>query len=261
MISVLIGLGILSAAIIPLETIWPGVAAQRRLRCGWLLDLFYWFFTALITKPVAKVAVVVALAPLLLLTGSGSVETLLKGRGPLGRQQPLMQAVQMIVVIDFVGYWLHRAFHGRKLWPFHAIHHSSAELDWLSAARVHPVNDIANKCLEAVILMALGYAPVLLAGTLPFFTAYAIFLHANVEWDFGPLRTLLASPRFHRWHHTAAEEGRDKNFAGLLPLWDILFGTYSMPDGQPTRFGVTDLVPADLLGQLVWPFKDSRTSG
>jgi len=214
----------------------------------------------LITKPVAKVAVVITLAPLLLLTGSESFEILLKGRGPLGRQQPLMQAVQMIVVIDFVGYWLHRAFHQKRLWPFHAIHDSSVELDWLSAARVHPVNDIANKCLQAVILMALGYAPVLLAGTLPFFTAYAIFLHANVSWDFGPLRGVLASPRFHRWHHTSVEEGRDKNFAGLLPLWDVLFGTYYMPDSQPSQFGVADSVPADLVGQLVWPFKHSRAS-
>lgn len=246
---------------IPLETVWPGIAAQRRLRRGWLLDVIYWFFTALITKPVARVAIVVALLPLLLLTGAGSFEVLLKGRGPLGRQSPLMQAVQMIVVIDLVGYWLHRAFHGKRLWPFHAIHHSSVELDWLSAARVHPVNDIANKSLQAMIVVALGYAPVLLAGALPFFTAYAIFLHANVSWDFGPLRAILASPRFHCWHHTAAEEGRDKNFAGLLPLWDILFGTYYMPSWQPTRFGVSDSVPATLVGQLLWPFKNRRASG
>ncbi len=49
-----------------------------------------------------------------------------------------------------------------------------------------------------------------------------------------------ASARFYRWHHSSAQEGRDKNFAGLLPLWDILFGTYHMPDSQLTRFGVAD---------------------
>jgi sterol desaturase/sphingolipid hydroxylase (fatty acid hydroxylase superfamily) len=261
MTSILMGLGILSVAMIPLETMWPSIRTQRRLRRGWLLDLVYWFFTALVTKPVAKVAVVVTLAPLLLLTGSPSFEALLQGRGPLGRQPPLMQAAQMIVLIDFVDYWLHRAFHGKRLWRFHAIHHSSVELDWLSAARVHPVNDLVNKSLQAMIIIALGYAPMLLAGALPLFTAYAIFLHANVCWDFGPLRGVLASPRFHRWHHTSAEEGRDKNFAGLLPLWDILFGTYYMPDSQPTRFGVADPVPATLLGQLVWPFQNSRASG
>jgi len=120
----------------------------------------------------------------------------------------------MVILIDFIGYWLHRAFHGERLWLFHAIHHSSVELDWLSAARVHPVNDIANKSLQAMIIVALGYAPVLLAGALPLFTAYAVFLHANVSWNFGALRFVLASPRFHRWHHTAAEEGREKTSPG-----------------------------------------------
>ena len=61
MISVLIGMGILSVAIIPLETMSPGVAGQRRLRRGWLLDLIYWFFTALITKPIAQVTAIVTL--------------------------------------------------------------------------------------------------------------------------------------------------------------------------------------------------------
>ena len=253
--SLVIGLAILSIALVPLETYWPGVPSQKRFRCGWSLDLIYWFFTALITKPVAKLAVVIALAPVLWLTAAGSFENLLKGHGPLGRQPRLDQAVQMIVLIDFIGYWLHRAFHHHRLWRFHAIHHSSVDLDWLSAARVHPVNDIVNKAAQAAIIVALGYAPVLLTGTLPLFTAYTIFQHANVSWDFGPLRRVLASPRFHRWHHTSAAEGRDKNFAGLLPLWDIVFGTYYLPATQPTQFGSHESLPNDLLSQMLWPFR------
>lgn len=255
MISLLIALAIFSAVLIPLETTWPGVAPQRRFRHGWLLDIFYWFFTALITKPISRIAVAVVLAPVLLMTGAGSYENLLKGFGPLGRQPPLDQALQMIILIDFIGYWLHRAFHGRRLWAFHAIHHSSIDLDWRSAARGHPVNDIVNKAVQAAIVVALGYSPLLLAGALLFFTFYAIFQHANVSWGFGPLGKVFASPRFHRWHHTSAPEGRDKNFAGLLPVWDILFGTYYMPAKQPTEFGVPDAVPVGLIGQIVWPFR------
>ena len=71
----------------------------------------------------------------------------------------------------------------------------------------------------------------------------------------GPLRAVLANPRFHRWHHMSAEEGKDKNLAGLLLPWDILFGTYYMPASQPARFGIHDAVPTDLLGQLIWPFR------
>jgi sterol desaturase/sphingolipid hydroxylase (fatty acid hydroxylase superfamily) len=256
--SILIGLAIVSLALVPLETIAPSIVSQRRLRRGWRLDMSYWFLTALIVKPVVKVSVAVALAPLLLLAGVGSFAALLKGHGSLGQQSALAQAVQMVILIDFIGYWAHRAFHGEWLWRFHAIHHSSLELDWLSAVRVHPINDMANKILQAVAVVALGYSPMVLAGALPVFAAYAIFQHANLRWDFGPLRAALASPRFHRWHHTAAEAGRDKNFAGLLPLWDILFGTYYMPASQPTRFGVSDLIPRDLIGQLVWPFRREK---
>jgi sterol desaturase/sphingolipid hydroxylase (fatty acid hydroxylase superfamily) len=253
--SLVISLAILSIALIPLEAYWPGVPAQQRLRRGWSLDLIYWFFTALITKPVAKIAVIIALAPMLWLTAAGSFENLLKRHGALGRQPRLDQAAQMIVLIDFIGYWLHRAFHHHRLWRFHAIHHSSVVLDWLSAARVHPVNDIVNKAAQAAIVVTLGYSPPLLGGALPFFMAYAILQHANVSWDFGPLRCVLASPRFHRWHHTSAAEGRDKKFAGLLPLWDILFGTYYMPAKQPSHFGIQESVPCDLLGQMLWPFR------
>jgi sterol desaturase/sphingolipid hydroxylase (fatty acid hydroxylase superfamily) len=260
MIPLVIGLAILSLTMIPLESHWPGVPSQRRFRRGWLLDIFYWFFTALITKPISRIAVAIVLYPVLLLSGAGAFETLLKGFGPLGRQPRLDQALQMIILIDFIGYWLHRGFHDWRLWPFHAIHHSSIDLDWLSAARVHPVNDIVNKAVQAAIVVSLGYSPLLLAGTLPFFTFYAIFQHANVSWDFGPFRKIFASPRFHRWHHTSAEEGRDKNFAGLLPLWDILFGTYYMPAKQPTEFGIPDAVPESLIGQMVWPFRRAGRS-
>jgi sterol desaturase/sphingolipid hydroxylase (fatty acid hydroxylase superfamily) len=155
---------------------------------------------------------------------------------------------------------MHRMFHGRRLWRFHAIHHSSEDLDWLSSVRVHPVNDLISRLIPSVVVIMLGFSPLALAGALPFFALYAILLHANVDWDFGPARKLVASPRFHRWHHTGEAEGRDKNFAGLLPLWDILFGTFHMPPRAPERLGVADPVPRGLIGQLIWPFRKARRS-
>ena len=78
-----------------------------------------------------------------------------------------------------------------------------------------------------------------------------------MSWTFGPLRYALASPGFHRWHHTSQEEGLDKNFAGLFPFIDLLFGTFYMPVGRrPERFGVlNEEVPEGLLGQLAYPFR------
>jgi sterol desaturase/sphingolipid hydroxylase (fatty acid hydroxylase superfamily) len=90
----------------------------------------------------------------------------------------------------------------------------------------------------------------------PFLTLCALLLHANVSWTYGRLRYLIASPTFHRWHHTSEEEGLDKNFAGLFPFIDLAFGTFYMPPGrQPERLGiVNDDVPDGLLAQLAYPF-------
>lgn len=64
-----------------------------------------------------------------------------------------------------------------------------------------------------------------------------------------------ATPAFHRWHHATEEEGLDKNFAGLFPWIDMMFGTFHLPRGRRAeKFGVAEEVPRDLLGQLAYPF-------
>ena len=105
----------------------------------------------------------------------------------------------------------------------------------------------------------IGFDGRALAAFVPLLTLYALVLHANVGWTYGPLRFVVASPVFHRWHHTSEEEGLDKNFAGLFPFFDMLFGTFYMPPGrEPSRFGVLrDEVPRGLVGQLVYPFRQT----
>ena len=115
----------------------------------------------------------------------------------------------------------HRLFHRRPLWRFHAVHHAARELDWLSSVRVHPVNEALMRVAYVVPLFALGFRGEVLAGVTPLFTLYALGLHANVPWTFGPLRYVLASPAFHRWHHTAEERGARqelrRHFPGVGP--------------------------------------------
>lgn len=257
--GILIGLVVVGGVMAVVERLWPAVRGQRVLRRGVLLDLAYWAFTPLVTRAISRLGVIAALAMLAFALGMkverATFEALLAGHGPVGAQPKWLQAVELLIVLDLLAYWMHRLFHGRRLWPFHEIHHSSEDLDWLSAVRVHPVNDLINRVVPAVLVVLIGFSPLVLAGALPFFAVYAILLHANVDWDFGRLRSVLASPTFHRWHHTTAGEARDRNFAGLLPIWDILFGTYYMPGHAPTRFGVDRAVPGTIWGQLAWPFR------
>ena len=89
----------------------------------------------------------------------------------------------------------------------------------------------------------------------PFNTIISTYAHANLNWTGGPLRHLFVSPVFHRWHH--AVEPRDRNFAGTFPIWDILFGTFRMPESRlPDHYGQDDLtIPTEIAGQLVYPFR------
>jgi sterol desaturase/sphingolipid hydroxylase (fatty acid hydroxylase superfamily) len=243
-----------------IENRWAARPDQPRWRKDSRTDLFYWFFTPFVTKTISKGAAIVAVVVVAVVTGTklepgAGLEPF--HAGSWITSQPLwLQGVMLLVALDFLGYWVHRLFHRGRLWPFHAVHHSSRQLDWLASVRVHPVNDALGGILRAVPLLLLGFNPTVLAALFPIFALYGLLLHANVPWTFGPLRYVIASPAFHRWHHTSDRQGLNKNFSGLFPVFDILFGTFHMPrHHQPSGFGVTDRVPDGLWRQLVWPFR------
>ena len=258
------GLAILFAVLLvvfrALELTMPKARRTPLIRRGVLTDLSYWVFNPLVAEAAIGLIVLLFLAVFALIVyGRIDKAQILAGFGPLSRLPMAVQAILMLVLADFIGYWVHRRFHAARLWRFHAIHHSSQTLDWLSAARAHPVNELLGKLAIMLPLLALGFNATAIAWTAPVTGLFALLLHANVDWDWGPLRTVIASPRFHRWHHTSDAQGQDKNFAPLFPLWDVLFGTYYMPAGQiPQRFGTTTPVPDGLIAQLIFPFRSGR---
>lgn len=256
-IGLLIAFGVLTVFYWIIGRIWPSVPGQRIFRKGFWTDCVYWLWTPIVTRAVTPLAIGIVLFPLVYIFGL-HYQTLAKGHGILSTQPIWLQGIEVFIVGDFLGYWQHRLFHGARLWPFHAVHHSSTELDWLSSVRLHPINDIGSKLIEAVPLVALGFNLTTVALYAPVATFYAIMVHANLNWDLGPFRAVFVSPAFHRWHHTKAHEGLDKNFAGAFPFWDILFGTYYMPRRQPTVFGIDDRMPTGFIGQMIQPFR-SRT--
>jgi sterol desaturase/sphingolipid hydroxylase (fatty acid hydroxylase superfamily) len=257
--SLAIGFLILAAIFLVIERLAPGLKGQRVFRRGFWVDVAYWFFTPLVTRWISRIAIAVA-AVLLALALGISFESLRNreyaGFGPIGALPLWLQGITVFVLGDFVGYWMHRLFHTGRWWRFHAVHHSSTQVDWLSSVRLHPVNDAATRLVQIFPLFLLGFNPFVLVACAPLISLYAILLHANVNWDFGPLRAVIASPVFHRWHHTKEHEAMDKNFAGFFPFWDIVFGTYYLPRGKvPTDFGIHEPMPENLLGQLAFPFR------
>ncbi|NBV87124.1 MAG: sterol desaturase family protein, partial [Verrucomicrobia bacterium] len=240
-----------------LESVVGKARPQKILRAGFRLDIVYWFIAPFL-KILTRMALIIP-ASLLLLLGVTTPEVLkaglYQGFGPLIQQPAWLQAVQIIFLVDLSGYWIHRLFHTGRWWPFHSIHHSSEAVDWLAAVRVHPVNELVDKIAQVTPVLLLGYNPAVTMGVVPILTLYAIYLHANVNWDNGPLRAVISSPVFHRWHHSNAPAARNKNFAGLFPIWDILFNTYYMPkELRPETFGIDEELPQSYHGQVLAPF-------
>jgi sterol desaturase/sphingolipid hydroxylase (fatty acid hydroxylase superfamily) len=259
-LGILMALAGLGALLYASERLFPSVQGQTLWRQDSKVDLLYWLFTPLVTRAISKAVSVAGVIIVLAVLGRQLGPRLADGFGPVVRQPHWLMLLELFLLGDLIGYWTHRWFHGRRLWEFHAVHHSSTRLDWLSALRVHPANDVVSKLVQAVALACLGFPLKALAGYVPFLTFYAILLHANVSWSFGPLRYVIASPLFHRWHHTTEEQGLDKNYAPLFPFLDLAFGTFYMPKGlQPSRFGTSSTkVPDTFLGQLLFPFRGAE---
>jgi sterol desaturase/sphingolipid hydroxylase (fatty acid hydroxylase superfamily) len=256
LLQLLLGFAVLALAFWAMESRWPCQSRQPRFRRGLITDVIYWFFTPVVTRTISHAAIVLAVVPLLLVMGRPlDGKSIQAGFGPLTAWPIWAQIAMTLLIGDFIGYWVHRGFHGHRLWKFHAVHHSSRDLDWLSSVRLHPVNDVVARLCQAIPFVMLGFSPLIIAVYVPFLTLHAIALHANVSWTFGPFRYVVASPIFHRWHHSKEEPAMGKNFAGLFPLWDLLFGTLYMPlNKRPSEFGVhEDPVPESFWGQLTYP--------
>jgi len=222
-------------------------------------DICYWFFVPLFAR-VFRIGLLVIAAGLLfdIHDADELIAFYDNGHGPLSMLPMALQAILILVISDFVLYWLHRMFHRGGFWKYHAVHHSSEDLEWISAARFHPVNLLLGTIGVDVALLLAGFSPSALVWLAPFNIFHSAFVHANLNWTLGPFRYVLATPVFHRWHHTSPERGGDRNFAGTFPVWDLLFGTWFMPAGRlPDDYGIVEQAsfPREFIGQLAYPFR------
>ncbi len=244
-----------SAVFVPLERLFALRGDQAVFRRHWVVDLSYFFCNSLLVE----VLTVMTLTPALVLFDWARVASI----AHLVASLPLpVQVLAMVLVADLTQYWVHRTFHAVPvLWRFHAIHHSVEEMDWLAGSRLHLVDVIVTRGLTYVPIFVLGFSRQALVAYVFLVAAQATFIHANVRWEFRPLRRLVATPAFHHWHHSSEQDALDKNFAVHTPLWDLLFGTYYLPGHWPTRYGLAGRpdVPVGWVKQLLYPFRRRRT--
>ena len=234
--------------VVPFEKLFP--RHRQKLRRPLLgTDLAFALASPLMTGVGVAAGVVVGVVSLAWLPG-------LALRPLVGQIPPSFLPFVGIALFDLAIYWTHRWYHEVPfLWRFHAIHHSTEHLDWVSGFRNHPLDGT---------LIAPAFVFLVVAGFDPEFTGIlaavqiisGIFLHANVRWRLRPLHKVIITPEFHHWHHANEPVAIHSNYSVFLPLWDLVFGTYFMPaDRRPTRYGVSEPVPDGMLGQLWHPLR------
>jgi sterol desaturase/sphingolipid hydroxylase (fatty acid hydroxylase superfamily) len=230
---------------VPMEKVFPAKPGQKILRPHWFTDLCFFFGQYLLWGG-------------LILWALNHVGHWVDGivaasfREQVAAQPWWLQAVEIIVLSDFLIYWGHRLQHKVGfLWRFHKVHHSAEHLDWLAAHREHPLDTIYTVGLINLPALILGFPLETIAGFIAFRGIWAIYIHSNVRLPIGPLRILIGAPELHHWHHDLNRNAG--NYANISPLMDIIFGTYTCPDHEPEKFGIKENFPKNYPGQLLHP--------
>ena len=236
------------------KSVWSHPAA-------WL-DVRYFFFHSLTGKFFALTFGTTAFG--LALFGGVGIAGNIEMLDALGPESPVLKGVFSITALilvflasDFIAFYIHYLQHKIPiLWQFHKVHHSGEVMHPLSNFREHPVDnltyDVSLNLFVGFILglltAALGYKPTIpdilgfsILGLLFNMAAYSLrHSHIWLKWP-GVWSKILGSPAHHQVHHSRHPDHLDKNFAFMLPVWDILFKTYEMPeDNRDVEFGIVE---------------------
>lgn len=245
---------LLCAVFVPLERL-ASVKRQAFFRPEFATDLGYYVLNAILIGTLLGAPLVLIGATIHQLIPSAVLDAV--------AALPAGVRLGLSLLVGEIGfYWGHRLSHEIPwLWRFHSIHHSAENIDFLTNSRAHPVDMVFTRMCGFIPVLSLGLTggPAVSALVLVLGTLWGFFIHANLRWRFGFLENLIATPFFHRWHHTN-DALRDRNYAAMFPLVDRMFGTYHSPSHWPTSYGIDASMPSSIGLQLLNPFMPYRDS-
>lgn len=153
--------------------------------------------------------------------------------------------VAAFVAVEFVYYWFHRAHHCiRWMWASHGVHHSAEQLTLLSSLRLGWTSLLSAGWIFYLPLVFAGFDPGLVVGLLALNLRYQFFLHTEAAGRLGPLEWVLNTPAHHRVHHASNDCYLDRNYGGVLIVFDRLFGTFAAARAdQPLCYGLAHRRP------------------
>lgn len=143
-----------------------------------------------------------------------------------------------IIAVDFTYYWMHRIEHERRLlWAVHSVHHSSQEYNLTTALRLSWVESL-YEWLFFIPLLLIGFDAIQILGSLFAVVLYQTWIHTEKVGKLGWLDGIFNTPSVHRVHHATNADFIDKNYGGILIIWDRLFKTYQVENEKPV-YGLT----------------------
>ncbi|GLU33152.1 hypothetical protein Busp01_29940 [Trinickia caryophylli] len=150
--------------------------------------------------------------------------------------------VVLFLAQDLLYYVFHRMSHRvRWLWAAHVVHHSSERLNLSTAFRQSLMYPIAGMWLFWTPLAVLGFPPQQIVAIVLVNLAFQFFVHTQAIGRLGWLEYLLNTPSTHRCHHARNPRYLDRNYAGVLVVWDRLFGSYVAEDpADPPQYGIVE---------------------
>ena len=253
---------VVSVSCFAFERFFPWRPEQRAFRAGFAEDVFWLIFQGhllgVITWQVSSWVSAHHPVPFYAnLKAAADGAALIRGL-PL-----LAQFGVLLVVKDFLDWCTHNLLHRVGfLWQFHKLHHTIEELDFLGNFRFHWGEITIYWFVTSLPIAALGVIDgrVWMAAAV-FSTLIGHLNHSNLAISWGPLRYVFNSPRMHVWHHDLLKRGeKGRNFGIVFSVWDWLFGTALIPEGQPSRLGFEGIesFPTSLPGRLFWPLTALR---
>lgn len=163
----------------------------------------------------------------------------------------------LLLLQDFCYYWFHRASHRiRWMWASHVTHHSSETMNLSTALRQSLTYPVSGMWIFWLPLAWVGFRPEHVILAVAVSLAYQFFVHTeSVHRLPGWVEAIFNTPSHHRVHHARNPEYIDRNYAGVLIIWDKLFGTY-VPENMPCEYGIVN--PIHTRNPLVMMFHEWR---
>lgn len=156
---------------------------------------------------------------------------------------------------DFTYYWFHRISHqSRFFWASHVVHHSSQRYNLGTALRQTWTGSFTSFVFW-LWLPLVGFPPAMIMTMMAVSLIYQFWIHTETVGKLGPLEWIFNTPSHHRVHHSSDAYYLDRNHAGILIIWDRLFGTFVEEKERPT-YGLTKNI--DSYNPLVIAFHEWR---